>query len=180
MLVLLGCCHEVQPSAAKPGWEARQSTYSKLLRDLVIDCGLKAVAEEATQRECTVAQKVARENACTYCNLDIDLETQSRIRTAPLMMVDDIAGAWVPHEHYQYARAWTLVREYHMFKRYLEFNPKNLPAVLICGRLHLAGLRNLFKGWPNLGLLCTGARRDDCCERWEETKLFDFSLRHKS
>jgi|SRR5579871_388589 len=180
MLVLLGCSHEAQPLEVKPGWEDAQSTYSKLLRDLVRDCAIKAVAEEATQRKCTVAQSVARESECVYRNLDIDLDTQSRIETAPQMEVDEMAGAWVPHEHYEYWRAWTLVREYHMFKKYLEFNPANLPAVLICGKLHLAGLKSLFKGWPDLRVLCTRAQYDDCCERWKDGKLFDFTLRHKN
>ena len=118
-----------------------------------MDHGIKMVAEEGSQREGTIAQAIACDHACTYQNLDIDLDTQSRIEKAPLKTLDDVTGAWVPHQDYQYARAWSLVREYHIFKEFGAFNPDGLPAILIRGKLHLAGFHKLFALWPNLRTL---------------------------
>jgi len=176
VLILLGCCHEVQPLRPKPGWEHQQAACKELLSSLVVDHGVEMVAEEGSQREYTIAQAIACEHACAYQNLDVDLDTQSRIEKAPLKTLDEVTGAWLPHQDFQYARAWSLVREYHIFRKFVAFNPDHLPTILICGKLHLAGFHKLFALWPDLRTLCFGARRDVCCDRWDDSKLFDFPV----
>jgi hypothetical protein len=80
-----------------------------------------------------------------YQNIDIQLVVQGQIRLPPYTRYNRATGlveAAVDSD--KYVIAWTLVREYHIYKTFVDALAPAEPSLLICGRSHVTGLVELL------------------------------------
>ena len=139
-IVILGCQHLVQlvENELNP-------TYRQLIETVLEQHGVGFIAEEAEQGRNSIAQEIAATRGLRYQNIDIPLSVQRQIRLPPYMKFNRATGlVEVVVDSYKYALGWNLVREYHMYKTFVDALTGADPSLLICGRSHVTGLVELF------------------------------------
>ena len=144
-LFIIGCCHQAQIDVDSIYRDARRE-LRRQLTDLIDHHGVRFIGEEAKQGRTTIAETIASSRGLRYVNIDIPLEVQAQIHhqehtryNEEQCVIEDLL------ETDQYAKAWNLVREFHMFWNALEELGKFLePSILVVGLLHLAPLAALF------------------------------------
>jgi hypothetical protein len=139
-IVILGCEHLVQlvENELSP-------TFRQLVEAVLEQHGVGFIGEEAEQERRSIAQEIAAIRGLRYQNIDIPLSVQRQIRLPPYMKFNRATGlVEVVVDSDKYALGWNLVREYHMYKTFVDALTGADPALLICGRSHIAGLIELF------------------------------------
>jgi len=148
-VVLLGCFHQAQfliPTWVENCWCQPSADFDRLVKTVVEEYGIRSVAEEATQAQDRIssAAAVAKAKEIPYENIDIPNAVQEQIKLHPEKGKDE-EGRYVRHEGKNlYRIAWDLVREYHMYKTFLEFQKGQNPSLLICGAEHQSMLAVLL------------------------------------
>lgn len=145
ILKLLGCYHQLQVQPCSNGF----ANDSRLYKDTLVELfpGLSIVGEEAGDMENTIAKAMAEAFHCQYHNLDIPRSVKEHIEYVPegqQVPNDDGTGIVIANNWPQYRKAWGLVREFHMFKTFLDLL-KGQDGLLICGIDHICGLKALFE-----------------------------------
>jgi hypothetical protein len=147
-LFIIGCCHQAQIDADSTYRHAQRELRQRLT-GLIDQHGIRFIGEEAPQRQETTAKKIADSRGLRYLNIDIPLEAQQKIHHQPESRFNDETGEienLLARD--SYAKAWNLVREFHMFRTalvQLETFPE--PSILVVGLLHLDPLAALFPSW---------------------------------
>jgi hypothetical protein len=139
-IIILGCQHLVQlvENEAKP-------TFRQLLEAVIEQHGVGFIGEEAEQDRRSIAQEMAATRNLRYQNLDIPRSVQGQIRLPPYVKYNGTTGLLeVVVDSDKYAVAWNLVREYHMYKTFVDALTGVEPSLLICGRSHVTGFVELF------------------------------------
>lgn len=140
-VVLLGCFHQAQfliPREVQSCWCQPSADFAECLKTVVNKYGITFIGEEAAQAQDRVssAATLAEARAIRYKNIDIPQCAQAQIQVRPRDGTDS-NGQHVNYEGKdEYRIAWDLVREYHMYQTFLEFQKGRNPSLLICGTGH--------------------------------------------
>ena len=152
-LILVGCNHELQ--IEKPGscYEPAQEAFRKRLDELIEHYSVKFIGEEADPSAESIAQAIARERKLRYLNIDIPKNCKADIKHVLPKKFNDSTNEWEDQlETNRYAKAWNLVREYHMYK-VVKVQLTDEPSLLIVGKLHIKPLMELgFAGFKTYDL----------------------------
>ena len=147
-ILILGCFHKAQPQPQEvvgSFWNDYRVAFAQVLKDLLEKYPFKAIGEEAQQGIITSAAVAAKRCGIPYTNIDIPLSVQNQLKVRPPHGMDPATGRYTTFEGTEkYRLAWDLVREYHMYETFLEFQRDQSPSLLICGMAHLHGLRVLL------------------------------------
>ncbi len=147
-VILLGCFHQAQPQEADGCyWNIHRVRFVQVLKDLVDTYSIAIIAEEATQNITTSAAVIASDRKIPYTNLDIPLDVQAHLKLRPRAGLDPATARWANFEGKdKYRLAWDQVREFHMYRAFLEFQEAaaQSPSLLVCGVAHQDGLRTLL------------------------------------
>ena len=145
-------------------YEADQRQFRELIEDVVSGHGIKFVGEEAKQGKRSIAEDIAAFSGIRYANIDIPLDVQEKIQKQPADVFNDEKLEWESLlKSDKYAKAWNLVREFHMYRSFLQTLHTGEQALLICGRLHVQGLTELLSQHMETIPICFGPKFDDCC-----------------
>jgi hypothetical protein len=156
-VVVLGCYHEAQFVDPLPGYEWDQQRFQELIGSVVDENEIGFIGEEAKQGERSIAEEIAAGRGIRYANIDIPLVVQRKIHNQPPKVLNEENLEWESLlKSDKYAKAWSLVREFHMYQCFLEALAPNEPALLICGRLHVLGLVELMTKHVKTIPICFG------------------------
>jgi hypothetical protein len=139
-IVILGCQHLFQlvENESSP-------TFRQLVESIIEEHQVGFIGEEAEQGRRSLAQQIATSRNLRYQNIDIPLVVQGQIRLPPYTRYNRATGlVEVVVDSDKYVIAWTLVREYHMYKTFVDALAAAEPSLLICGRSHVTGLVELL------------------------------------
>jgi hypothetical protein len=145
-IVIFGCNHRAQlatPEVAEEG--SILHVFRGRLADLVAKHSIQFIGEETNQRVKSFAEEFADKNGIVYSNIDIPLKVQGSIEHRRQEEYDDLNNIVINLlKTCRYAKAWNLVREYHMGQTFLR-ESNGLSSLLICGDLHANPLKEMFE-----------------------------------
>jgi hypothetical protein len=153
-LIVVGCFHQAQFLSVRSGYEESQRAFTDLIESLVKQHDVRFIGEEATfvdgyAEQATTAKAVADRLQLRYLNIDIPLMCKETIRHRPpnqfneeTLQFEDLLAID------KYAKAWNLVREYHMYQIALEqLQTFPEPSLLVVGILHVEPISSLLPPW---------------------------------
>jgi len=163
-VVVLGCYHEVQFVDPVPVYKEDQQKFRALIESVVDEYEIRFIGEESKQGKRSIAEDIAAGRGLKYVTVDIPLAVQSQIHKRPARVLNEEKLEWESLlESDKYAKAWSLVREFNMYKCFLEALAPNEPAILICGRVHVLSLVELLAKDVETVPICLGPKFDHCC-----------------
>jgi hypothetical protein len=142
----LGCYHQLQEHLSVSSGQSDGEKYSTALHERIKAVDITFIGEEAGEMHDTLARRAATGNI-QYANLDIPLQAKKLIRYVreEEQVLNKEGTAFVFLETFpEYRNAWGLVREYHMYKTFVEESASHSNKLLICGLKHVAGLKRLL------------------------------------
>jgi len=171
-LVILGCYHEIQRAAVVPQYEADQQFLRSLIPELIEQHNIQFIGEETKQGQESIAAEIATRRGIRYVNIDIPLDVQHQIKTRPSTIYNEDKRVVESIVHSdKYSKAWNLVREYHMYRTFMEQLGCDECSLLVCGRLHVTGFLNLFGNGFDIVPICVGPRVEGCCVEDTQTQV---------
>jgi hypothetical protein len=159
---LVGCTHEVQLLDTVRGQETEQKEFRELIAALVKRERISFVGEETKQGHRSTGEDVANIAGIPYLNVDVPIETQTQIKKRPATLFDGEKIVDVVNSD-EYAKAWNLVREYHMYQTFVDHVCECETSLFICGRAHVHGLERLLREHFDVRAICYGGRLHGCC-----------------
>jgi hypothetical protein len=154
-VVVVGCIHQAQLPETGSAYSSAQRQFRDLLQSLIVKQDIRFIGEEATfleeatSQKVTIARQLADHHELRYRNIDIGFNCKKEIRhRLPKEFNDETQEIEDLLVSDPYAKAWNLVREYHMYATALEeLQHYPEPSVLIVGALHAAPLTTLLPSW---------------------------------
>ena len=143
-MYIVGCYHQLQDILATNS-NADAAAYSNSLDDVLKN--VTFVGEEAGDMKDTLARRLADKKGLKYSNLDIPPEAKKLIRYVreEEYVINREHTAFELQDSFPaYRKAWGLVREFHMYKTFLNESASHSIALLICGLKHVEPLQDLF------------------------------------
>ena len=146
-IVFIGCDHKFQPRRPARGCESQNRELETVIREVISECQIRFIGEEADEGQETLAQWIAGEAGIQYLNIDIPSSIKAAIKHRPPAEHCELEGRQIDLTKTDpYSKAWNLVREYHMAKSVLDvLQPAKMPVLLIVGAGHVEPMIDLFQ-----------------------------------
>jgi hypothetical protein len=149
-LVLIGCFHEAQIDASASRYEGARISFRQALESIIDQHGIRLIGEEIEASKPSIARGIAERRNLRYLNIDIPEDCRKWVKHRPPRLFNEVTQRFddllLSDE---YAKAWNLVREYHMYESALEgLRESPEPSLLIVGKLHVEPLAAMgFPTW---------------------------------
>ncbi len=144
---VIGCSHEAQSLNPIAQAQAEAGRLVAKFHEVLSDAHDVFLAEETKQGQTSKLGQLAHEAGHKYLNVDVPIEAQELIRHIPPTEIDEVSEEVIDNLCInKYAKAWNLVREYHIYKCFAqELLLAKGTAILVCGQLHMKPIAKLLE-----------------------------------